>query len=842
MRIIKSKTLCGVVICLLVMTATAATNVGGAVNAGPKVFSNQSSTKTFSVNGVSFKMVLVEGGTFTMGRTDGTSTSSYYDNETPIHYVTLSNFSIGQTEVTQALWKAVMGSNPSDFTGDTKRPVEQVTWSECQEFITKLNQKTGMGFRLPTEAEWEFAARGGNKSQGYKYSGSNDANAVAWFSSNSSSTTHPVAAKSPNELGIYDMSGNVHEWCQDGYDYYSEEPQINPIGSETNDHHVYRGGSWNFGEAACRVSARSNYGADICSHFLGLRLVLEDETKATSMSLDRNEVELGIQGQMQLVANVFPENATQVVAWTSSDTNIATVDSYGRVYAISTGQAIITAKTIDGSDLSATCQLTVTPQLVTDIALSSTSINLYPNETQQLSVIITPAYATNQSLNWTSSDSAVAIVDVDGKVTAVSVGNATITATTTDGSNLSALCQVTVNPRLVTSVTMSESNAELYPTQTLYLYATVLPYNATYSTLTWSSSNDNVSTVSNTGKVTAIAIGDATITATTIDGTNLSTTCHIVVKPKLVSSVTLNKSSASLYPNEVIYLYANISPYNATNKVLTWQTSNSAVATVDETGKVTALSPGTATITASTTDGSNLSASCLVTVIPRLVTSVSMSQSSASLLPDESVQLSATVSPSDATNQSVMWQSSNTNVATVSSDGMVVAKGVGTCVITATAADGSGKSATCQVTVSPRLATSVTLNTTSASVVRGKTLQLTATVLPVNATNRSVTWETSDSNIATVDNDGKVTGKVIGSTTITATTTDGTLLTASCLVSVKPQCDVNNDGYVDVFDVNAIINKILGLNGLSLSLADVNGDGTVDIFDVNLVINAMLYD
>jgi len=312
-----------------------------------------------------------------------------------------------------------------------------------------------------------------------------------------------------------------------------------------------------------------------------------------------------------------------------------------------------------------------------------------------------------------------------------------------------------------------------------------------------------------------------------------------IVEGTLIESLSFNHSHDDVYVNETLQLPLLMSPVDAYVGGLSWTTSDATIATVED-GIVFGRKVGTAIITVEANAGVRISTSCQVNVIPRLVTSVTISQSSASLLPDETVQLSATVLPSDATDQSVTWQSSNTNVATVSGDGMVVAKGVGTCVITATAADGSGKSATCQVTVSPRLATSVTLNTTSASVMRGNTLQLTATVFPTNATNRAVTWKTSNSDIATVDSNGKVTGKNIGKATITATTADGTLLTASCLVTVKPQCDVNNDGAVDLFDINAIINRMLGIATIADSLADVNGDGSVDIFDVNEVVNAIL--
>ncbi|MBQ8608093.1 MAG: SUMF1/EgtB/PvdO family nonheme iron enzyme, partial [Bacteroidaceae bacterium] len=187
--------------------------------------SSSGSRQTFTVNGVSFTMVRVEGGTFRMGATS--EQVNPYNDEKPVHSVTLSSYSIGQTEVTQALWKAVMGSNPSRFRGDNL-PVERVSWNDCRTFIRKLNALTGRTFRLPTEAEWEFAARGGNQSQGYQYSGSNNLGSVAWYDSNSGDKTHPVATKSANELGLYDMSGNVWEWCQDWYGSYSSSSQTNP--------------------------------------------------------------------------------------------------------------------------------------------------------------------------------------------------------------------------------------------------------------------------------------------------------------------------------------------------------------------------------------------------------------------------------------------------------------------------------------------------------------------------------------------------------------------------------------------------------------------------------------
>lgn len=226
---------------------------------------------TFTVRGVTFEMVRVQGGTFTMGCTSKQG-SDCDDDEKPAHRVTLSDYYIGKTEVTQALWEAVMGSNPSYFEG-SDLPVEQVSWNDCQTFLTKLNQLTGKTFRLPTEAEWEYAARGGNKSQGYKYSGSNTIGNVAWYYDNGGSKTHAVGTKQANELGIYDMSGNVWEWCSDWYDSYGSSSQTNPTGAASGSYRVLRGGSWSSYARGCRVAYRNYGNPGFRGNNYGLRLV-----------------------------------------------------------------------------------------------------------------------------------------------------------------------------------------------------------------------------------------------------------------------------------------------------------------------------------------------------------------------------------------------------------------------------------------------------------------------------------------------------------------------------------------------------------------------------------------
>lgn len=215
------------------------------------------------VGNVEFKMIHVEGGTFTMGE------------ESDAHQVTLSSYYIGETPVMQALWKEVTGKTPSRFNGD-QRPVESVSWDDCQDFIKKLNAKTGMKFRLLTEAEWEFAARGGNKSKHTQYAGSNKLDEVAWYDGNSDYETHPVQTKNPNELGIYDMSGNVWEWCQDWYGDYKKGSQTNPTGPSCGFNRVFRGGSWNIDVRYCRLSYRYCSSPDYASGSLGFRLALSE--------------------------------------------------------------------------------------------------------------------------------------------------------------------------------------------------------------------------------------------------------------------------------------------------------------------------------------------------------------------------------------------------------------------------------------------------------------------------------------------------------------------------------------------------------------------------------------
>ena len=262
------------------ITGTLASNAVASSSSNTLGYSSASSSmssgsNTISIpvkNGISIEMVKVEAGTFMMGATS--EMKGPYDNEKPLHQVTLTNdYYMGMYEVPQALWEAVMGSNPSEYKGDNL-PVEMVSWNDCQEFISKLNSLTGRKFRLPTEAEWEYAAHGGKKSRGYQYSGNSNISDVAWYDGNSGSKPHPVGTKQANELGIYDMSGNVYEWCSDWYGSYSSSSQMNPTGADSGSGCVVRGGSWYDFALGCRLSYRGSITPFYRGNDIGLRLAL----------------------------------------------------------------------------------------------------------------------------------------------------------------------------------------------------------------------------------------------------------------------------------------------------------------------------------------------------------------------------------------------------------------------------------------------------------------------------------------------------------------------------------------------------------------------------------------
>ncbi len=397
---------------------------------------------------------------------------------------------------------------------------------------------------------------------------------------------------------------------------------------------------------------------------------------------------------------------------------------------------------------------------VTKVSLNKTSVTLYTTQTATLKATVSPSNATNKKVKWRSSNTSVATVSSSGKITAKKAGTATITCTSEDNTNRRATCKVTVKTKVnVSSVKLNKTSLKMYTTQTATLKATVSPSNASVKDVKWKSSNTSVATVSSSGKITAKKAGKVTITCTSKDNSKKKATCTVTVAKKVnVSSVKLSASAMTITNGNSKRLTATVSPSNASVSTVKWKTSNSKVATVTSAGKVTAVGVGTATITCTSTDNANKKATCKVTVTPVKVSGLKLNRTSATVYPKKTVTLKATVSPSNADNKAVSWKSSSTKIATVSSSGVVTGVKSGTATITCTAKDGSGKKATCKITVGvPVKSVKITSTESGANAwYVGKTSKLSVTVSPSNATNKGITWTSSKPNCVSVDSNGNV--------------------------------------------------------------------------------------
>ena len=507
----------------------------------------------------------------------------------------------------------------------------------------------------------------------------------------------------------------------------------------------------------------------------------------TGVSLNKSSMTLTEGGSETLTATVAPSNATNTgVSWSSSNTGVATVNG-GQVTAVKAGTATITVTTADGNK-TATCSVTVEAKkvAVTGVKIDPETLELIEGETGTLKATVEPADATDKKVNWTTSSAEVATV-ADGVVTAVAPGTATIIATTADGGK-TVTCAVTVNPKPVPveGVSVEVEAIEVAEGENASIVVKITPEDASVKDVTFASSDEAVATVDEEGNITAVAPGTATITVTTADG-GKTATCEVTVTPKVVpvEGIAFTKDQVSVVEGEKVLLYVSFTPKNATDKRVTWSSSDTGVATIDSKGNVTGVKPGTATITVKTTDGGK-TATCVVTVTkkPTPVSGVTINRTSLTLTVGGGAILVATVSPEDATNQKIVWSSSDESVATVDENGEVTAVKKGTAKVTATTEDG-GKTATCDVTVTdqPVAATGVTLNKKTLSIYAGEKSQLAATVNPSNATNHEVTWSSSNTSVATVDKAGNVTGVKAGTATITAKTHNGK--TATCTVTVN---------------------------------------------------------
>lgn len=485
---------------------------------------------------------------------------------------------------------------------------------------------------------------------------------------------------------------------------------------------------------------------------------------------------------------VLPSNASvKDLTWKSSDTSVVTVSNASasssgiasvRLNALKEGTAKITYTTTDGSNISGSFNVDVKP-LITSVSLSpSKKVITVDSVGEKFKALITPENAGNQVLSWSSDNPTVCEVDYSGTLIPHTAGTATITAATSDGSNIVVSGTVRVAAK-AHSIVISRGSLTLKATEKYTLSATVLTLDGgSYTDVQWTSSDTSVATVNQNGVITAKYPGSSVIKATALDGTEKSAVCVLTVTQP-VEGVQLNKTSGTVYVGKSGTLTATLIPAYATNQGVTWSSSDTSVATVDSNGKVTGKKVGTATITVKTAEG-GFTASCKVTVSVQ-TTGVTLDRTTASIKKDSTLQLKATVAPADATNKAVTWTSGNTDVATVSPDGIVRAVAGGTAVITCTTKNGS-KTATCTVTVLEDAA-GVKLPSATLSLYLGQIYTLKATVLPTTATNKNVTWSSSDTSVVKVSSAGVLTAVKEGTATITVKTADGGF-TASCRISV----------------------------------------------------------
>lgn len=497
--------------------------------------------------------------------------------------------------------------------------------------------------------------------------------------------------------------------------------------------------------------------------------------------LDKTSTTVYVGTKGSLKAEIYPETAAnKTLIWTSSNEKVVRVDSKGVLDCVGAGEAVVTCETEDGG-YTASCTIKVLAK-PTSITLSHKTGTMYTTKSGVITATVLPANAHDKTVTWSSSNTRVATVDRNGKVTAVGSGTAVITATTKVGG-LKAQCTVTVIPKVqVGEIVLNKASGAMYKGATYQFSYTVYPANATFKQVTWSSSNTKVVTVDKNGKIKGVGAGTATVICRSVDNPRVTGVCAVTVVVK-TTGVKLNVTKGSVYAGFSGTLKPTVLPADATNKKVTWSSSNTAIARVDANGKVTGVKPGTAVISCKTNNGGYI-AKCTVTVkAVTPVTSVTLNRTTGKMQAGTYGQLYATVKPANASVKNLRWTSSNTSVLKVGSDGKVYGVKPGTAVITCQSIQ-SGKKATCKVTVVAVTPASVSLNKTSGTLGYGKSYQLKATVAPSNATDKRVTWTSSNPKAVSVSSTGVIKGLTPNaSAVITCKTVSGGKV-AKCTIKV----------------------------------------------------------
>lgn len=492
----------------------------------------------------------------------------------------------------------------------------------------------------------------------------------------------------------------------------------------------------------------------------------------TAISLNKRSINLKGKETAQLSATVEPANAyDKNIVWTSEDESIATVDTTGLITAVAVGSVRIIAASVSNPEISSECTINVIPTLISEILISNTSVWLEGGDTFLLSASVSPETASNKQLEWESDDESVAIVDETGLVTAVGAGKTTIRVRAQDGSNVSASCYVNVVPTAADGITIETPTSTSFKVgESIALSAIVSPANASDKSVVWASNAPEIATVNSEGIASAVKVGSATITATNSAG--LSADIELTVIPTLAERIVVTPSSYSLKVGNGYNLLTTIYPETTTDKSVSWTSSDPNVVTVDETGHVNAISLGIATITATVQDGSGVAGVCEITVTPTPANGIKIEYSGkTSLYVGDEIALSATVTPNDAADKTVTWQTQNAEVLQVNGQGVVKAVGLGEAWISAT--NSAGQSVYMTFKVIPTPVSNIELSTTTTDIHAGQTTLINAVVSPGNATNKSLSWDSNNESIASVDQNGLVTGISVGAVDINARATDG---------------------------------------------------------------------
>jgi uncharacterized protein YjdB/peptidoglycan/xylan/chitin deacetylase (PgdA/CDA1 family)/lysophospholipase L1-like esterase len=556
---------------------------------------------------------------------------------------------------------------------------------------------------------------------------------------------------------------------------------------------------------------------------------------------------------LSLTATIAPTNAfNKTVTWTSSDANIASVDGTGKVTGIKAGSVTITATSNAVSSVIATTSVLVSNILVSGIVVIPTSKTLLIGQTTQITASVSPSNATLKTYTWASSNASIVSVDANGNINAIALGSATISATANDASGISGTCIITVNPILPISIAANDIAMPVTETAGKTISYSFTPTTTTDKSVTFVSANPSIATVDANGLVLPISAGTTTVTITSSTLSSITKIVTITITSTIIdiTGVTVDIPTLTLSLGKTQTITPTVTPANASGTTITWSSSDATIASVDANGIITAVKPGNATITVTVTAGSfTKTATTVVTVQAVLVSSIILNQTALNLtVASTPISLSPTVSPATATNNTLVWSSNNTSVATVSQAGVVSAVGIGSATITCSANDASGKSTTCAVTVTNVAPTAITFTSTALTINAGKISTVQASISPSTAP-QGISWVSSNPTIASVDANGTITALQAGSAIITATSQANSTITNSIVVTV-PNVDVTSISIANnltsltlgdtvslntaVYPTNATIKTVIWTSS-DPSVATISSTGLVTALSIGMV-------